>query len=169
MIADIIVILYGAFVCSFIFLWFIWPTLHKGALYNPTPTKRIKQALELCELKKDDIFYDLGSGFGDVLGEASKLCNNVNGIEIEPIKCMISKLLLKGKAKVILGDFYKVNLSNATVVFIFQYKGRVNKAIRDKLSRELHQGARVVSYKWEIPEWSYIKQADNKLYLYIKS
>jgi 16S rRNA A1518/A1519 N6-dimethyltransferase RsmA/KsgA/DIM1 with predicted DNA glycosylase/AP lyase activity len=168
LIAEIIVILYGVLVLYLFLAWIILPMNYGGALYNPTPTKRIKQALELCELKKDDVFYDLGSGFGDVLSEASKTCDNVNGVEIEPFKYMVSKLLLRGKAKVTLGDFYRTDLSKATVVFIFQYKGRINKQIGEKLKGELKQGARVVSYRWEIAEWTYTKQIDNKLYLYIR-
>jgi 16S rRNA A1518/A1519 N6-dimethyltransferase RsmA/KsgA/DIM1 with predicted DNA glycosylase/AP lyase activity len=167
MITEIVFILYGVLVLYLFLAWIILPMIVKGALYNPTPSKRIRQALELCELKRDDVFYDLGSGMGDVIAEASKLCDNVNGIEIEPFKYLASKLLLGKRANVKLGDLYKADLNKATVVFLFQYKGKINKAIGEKLQRELKKGARVVSYKWEIAEWAYIKQIDNKLYLYI--
>ncbi len=166
MISEIVTIIYAIVLIIFLFLWFVWPWVHGGSLWTPAPSKTVKQALELCELKKDDVFYDLGSGFGHILAEASKICDNVTGIEIEPIKYFISKLNAR-KAKIILGNFFKANLSDATVVFIFQYKGRINNNIGKKLEGELKAGARVVSYWWEIEGWQYEKYVNN-LFLYIK-
>jgi hypothetical protein len=151
------------FASIYLVISFFWPLLSGGAGYTPTPKRDIRQALELCELNKNDTFYDLGSGFGKVLVEASKLCPNTIGIEIEPLRWFISKLRVR-KAKVILGNLFKQNLEKATIVFLFQYRGKINKDIGVKLRKELKSGTRVISYLYEIDGWKYDKRLGNLYY-----
>jgi precorrin-6B methylase 2 len=141
----------------------LWPWL-TGAGYSPTSSRKAKLVLEMAKVEPQDIFYDLGCGTGPVLAEAKKRTTHVVGIEIEPLRWLICKLSVRG-AKVILGDMYKVPLSDATVVFIFQRPG-VNTKLRDKFENELKPGTRVVSNAWKIEGWEPVKIVEN-LYLYI--
>jgi len=79
-------------VVAYIVASFFYPMLAGGAAYGHTPRKTVAEALKLVDLKKDEVFYDLGCGTGEALIEASKLCDHVKGVEIEPIRWFIAKL-----------------------------------------------------------------------------
>jgi precorrin-6B methylase 2 len=141
---------------TYIVASFFYPFLTGGAGYTATPKSVIAEALKLADLKKDEVFYDLGCGTGEALIEALKLCEHVKGIEIEPIRWFISKLRGK-KAQVILGNLYKQDISDADVIFIFQYKGTINKKIAEKIKTETRKGTRIISYIWPIENMNLFK------------
>ncbi len=122
-----------------------YPLLAGGAGYTPTPRKKVVEALELVELGRDDVFYDLGCGTGAVLVEAAKRCDHVRGIEVEPIRWLVARIRARD-AKVIMGDLFKQDISDADVIFMFQYRGGINERIARKIKGEVRPGARVVSY-----------------------
>jgi SAM-dependent methyltransferase len=150
-------------ICLYVLLSLFWPLLAGGAAYTPTPRLKISMAMEMAKVGPQDAFYDLGCGFGTVLAQAMKRGANVVGVEIEPLRWLISKLRVRN-ARVILGNMFKVPLNNATVVFLFQYPF-VNKKLKEKLDRELKPGTRVVSYAWKIDGWRPTKIIED-LYLY---
>jgi SAM-dependent methyltransferase len=147
----------------YVLLSFFWPLLTGGAAYTPTPSPKISMAMEMADVGPQDAFFDLGCGTGTVLAQAKKRGANVVGVEIEPLRWLICKLRVR-KARVILGNMFKVPLDDATVVFLFQYP-YVNKKLREKLGRELKPGTRVVSYAWKIDGWIPTKIIED-LYLY---
>ncbi len=91
-----------------------------------TKRKDLKNLVKDMNLKKNDVFVDLGCGDGRVVFEVAKQYPNVKsiGYDISPISLMIanlSKLLLypfTKKVEIIAEDFTKTNLQDATVVFI---------------------------------------------------
>jgi precorrin-6B methylase 2 len=135
-----------------------------GAAYSPTPRKIIAEALILADLKKDEVFYDLGCGTGEALIEASKLCDHVKGVEVEPIRWFIAKLRAR-KAKVILGNLFKQGISDADVIFIFQYPGRINNRIVMKIKAETRSETRIISY-WHPIENMKLVKSQNKIFIY---
>lgn len=64
------------------------------------------------------------------------------------------------------GDFFEEDLSEATVVTVFQ-SARVNLNLKEKLQRELNLGAKVVSYHWPFAGWKASEMdLDKKIFLY---
>lgn len=152
-------------ICIFVvFFWQFWPILIGGAGFTPTPVDKIHKSLDLAELNENDVFYDLGCGFGDVLIEAEKRAKIAIGFEIDPIRWFVSKLRTK-KAKVLLRDFLTIDLSNADVIFIFQYN-YVNEKLYDKFTKELKPGTRIISYYWKIDNVPIDKTTED-IFLYL--
>jgi SAM-dependent methyltransferase len=141
-----------------------YPMLAGGAAYSPTPRTIAAEALYLAGLKNDEVFYDLGCGTGEVLIAASKLCDHVKGVEIEPIRWFIAKLRAR-KAKVILGNLFNQDISDADVVFLFQYEGTINDRIAMKIKAETRSGTRVISYLHPIENLKLVK-GQNEILMY---
>jgi SAM-dependent methyltransferase len=159
-IIGIIVLVIAAYIIASL----IYPILAGGAAYGPTPRKIVVEALKLVDLKKDEVFYDLGCGTGEALIEASKLCDHVKGVEIEPIRWSIAKLRAR-KAHVILGNLFKQNISDADVIFIFQYLGRINNRIAMKIKAETRSETRIISYCHPIENMKLVK-SQKEIFIY---
>ncbi len=155
-----VVVLVVAYIIASLF----YPMLAGGAAYGPTPRKTAAEALKLVDLKKDDVFYDLGCGIGGALIEASKLCDHVKGVEIEPLRWCIAKLRAR-KAQVILGNLFKQDISDADVIFIFQYPGSLNDSIAMKIKAETRSETRVISYCHPIENMKLVK-SQNEIFIY---
>ncbi|MFW9808169.1 MAG: SAM-dependent methyltransferase [Candidatus Thorarchaeota archaeon] len=160
-------------ICIIIFVtWIAWSGV-VGAPWLPTPKKRVRAMLEIANVKSDDTLYDLGSGDGRIIVMAGKDFGATSiGIEIDPLRLAWSRLAirrhrLKDKVQVIRGNFFNVNISNATVVSLYQ--GYViNMKIRDKLAKELKPGTRVVSYRFVLDGWIPVKTSqDESIFLYV--
>jgi len=142
-----------------------WPMLTGGAGYTTTPRDAVAEALSLSRLRREETFYDLGCGTGEVLIEASKVCDHVKGIEVEPLRWLISWIRAGRKARVILGDLFSQDISDADVVFIFQYRGKINSRIAEKIRHGTRRGTRVVSYLHPVEDMKLIRR-QNEVFVY---
>jgi len=147
-----------------IFLLKVWIDLIRNeAIFIPLPKNTIRKMLKEAKVSSKDIVYDLGCGDGRVLIIAAKEFGaRAIGIEKSWILAKISEWRIKmekleGKAKVINKDFFKVNLTNATVVFAYLSK-KVNKKLEPKLKRELKKGTRVLSASHEFKGLKRVKK-----------
>lgn len=160
-------------ICIIIFvIWIAWSGIF-GAPWVPTPKKRVRAMLEFAEVSSDDVLYDLGSGDGRIVVMAGKEFGaNAIGVELDPIRLMISRLSIRRhrigqKVRVIRSNFFKINVEDATVVTLYQGH-EINKKIRDKLEKELKKGTRVVSYRFILEGWTPIRtNEDESIYLYV--
>ena len=155
-----LVVLVGTYIAASL----VYPMLTGGAGYTPTPKNIIDEALKLADLKKDEVFYDLGCGTGEVLIEAAKVCDHVKGVEIEPIRWLIAKLRARN-AHVILGNLFKQDIADADVIFIFQYEGGINDRIVRKIKAETRSDTRVISYCHPIGDMKLVRR-ENEIFIY---
>ena len=119
--------------------------------------------LRVAKVSEKDIVYDLGCGDGRVLIIAAKEFG-ARAIGIEK-NCLLAKIAewkikrenLENKAKVINKDFFKVNLSNATIIFAYLSK-KINKKLEPKLKKELKKGTKILSASHEFNCFKLIKK-----------
>jgi 16S rRNA A1518/A1519 N6-dimethyltransferase RsmA/KsgA/DIM1 with predicted DNA glycosylase/AP lyase activity len=123
-------------------------SLKYSAVFIPMSRSTVKKILNIAKVGKGDVVYDLGCGDGRVLIEAAKKGARAVGIENNPLLYWICKRNVResnftNRIKVIRGNFFKKNLSEATVVALYLSQ-RLNNRLQPKLERELHN-CRVVS------------------------
>ena len=155
----IILLIYGLSLILFALMlaWILIPSLY-GLPPVPTKPERIQKALKLANLQPNEVLYDLGAGDGRVLFIAAREFGaKAVGLEIGPIQCAWIWLRITANG---LGDqirlkwenFYKANLGEADVVFIYATSNEVMK-LAPHLEKEMKQGARLVSISADFPEW----------------
>lgn len=149
----------------------IWPPDSPWAPWWRTNKKIARVMCRLAKINKKDVVYDLGSGTGTALIVAAKEFGARGiGIEIDPLRAFISSMLLRSnrvsdKVRIIKKNFFDVDISEATVVFVYLVPKALRK-LKPKFLKELKQGTLLVSfrYKTNLPLVVYDKVSD--IYLY---
>ena len=128
------------------------------APFVASPTPVVRQMLILAELKPGETLYDLGSGDGRAVIMAAKDFGARSvGVELREdlVKRALSnihELGLETKANILQNDIFKVDLSEADVVFLYLTTS-ANEKVKPKLETELKPGARIVSHDYEVLGW----------------
>lgn len=116
----------------------------------PTRRRDYDRIAKLADLRSDMIFYDLGSGTGDMLFYLSKKFKiNCVGIEISPILYLYSKIksLFYKKVRIKYGNFFYNDLSDGDVIFAFLHP-KSNERLRKKFLNNLKQDSKVILASW---------------------
>jgi len=148
-------------------------TTYKGSPWVPTSFKMVHKMLNLAEIQPDEVVYDLGCGDGRIgVIAARKYQARVVGVELNPIlwlwcQIVITLFGLRSQVKIILGNFYNQDLSDADVVVCYLLP-KTNKLLENKLMSELRSGTRVVSNTFLFYQVRLAKR-DGKALLYIFS
>lgn len=146
------------------------------APYVPSSDEMVKKMLELAELKRDEVLYDLGSGDGRVLILAARDFGvKAVGVEmrddlVKETQKKIHDLKLEDQVKIIQGNIMEADISGADVI-TFYLTDSGNAKLKPKLEKELKNGCRVISNSFEIPGWQPVKVSDAswyKIYRYLK-
>ncbi|MBI4010239.1 MAG: SAM-dependent methyltransferase [Candidatus Aenigmarchaeota archaeon] len=123
----------------------------------------IRKILKSAEIKRSDILYDLGSGDGRIIiAAANEYGIKTVGIENNHLLYLISKWNVKrysvsSKVKLIRGDLFRQNLSEANVVVVYLTQ-RMNDKLKPKLEKELRKGTRVVSADHVFKGWKEVSK-----------
>jgi len=168
----IILFAFAFFILLFLItlLWILIPALY-GLPPVPTKPERIRKALKLANLQPNETLYDLGAGDGRVLLIAARdFGAKAVGIEIGPIQCALIWLRavasgVGSKIQIRWENFYKANLSDADVVFVYATSKEVVK-LAPHLESQLKRGARVVSISADFPEWE-PQEFDNQKLIFV--
>jgi SAM-dependent methyltransferase len=128
------------------------------APFDPTPNEVVDRMMLLARLKNSDVVYDLGCGDGRVVVAAAKKYGvHAVGFEIDPGLAKLARENVRraGLEKLVeirQQDFLTADLSPASVVTLYlSFDG--NLAVRPQLMRQLHRGARVISYAFDMGDW----------------
>lgn len=154
-----------------IILSWVWPPDSPWAPWWKTDEKTARAMCKLAKIGKKDIVYELGSGDGTALSViVSEFKANGVGVEIDPLRFYISKVRihLKGienKVKLIRGNFFKQDISKATVIFVYLVPKAFSR-LKPKFLRELKPGTRIISLRYEMDLPLAKKDKNHKLFLY---
>jgi SAM-dependent methyltransferase len=135
--------------------------------YVPTPQEVVDRMLELAQVKKGDVVYDLGSGDGRIVVTAAKKYGvTAIGCEIAPerIKDSIENIKKAGVGHLVeirQQDIRTVDLSPASVLTMYLLP-EVNLLIRPNIWRQMKAGSRVVSHDFDMGDWKPLKTENMK-------
>jgi SAM-dependent methyltransferase len=119
-------------------------------IYVPTPQEVVEKMLELADVKKDDVVYDLGCGDGRIVITAAKKYGAKGvGYDIDPERIAESKENVKKaevgeKVKIEKKDIFTLDLSGANVITLYLLPS-LNEKLIPQLEK-LKPGSRIVSH-----------------------
>ncbi len=126
--------------------------------FEPTPPHIVTAMLELAEVGKRDVVYDLGSGDGRIPITAARRFG-AQGVGVEIHAGRVAQAMQNAhqsgvgrRVRFVQQDLFEVDLRPATVVTLFLLQ-EANVMLRPKMLRELAPGSRIVSYIHEMGEW----------------
>jgi SAM-dependent methyltransferase len=123
-------------------------------IYVPTPQPVVDKMLEMAEIKKGDIVYDLGCGDGRIVVTAAKKYGvKAIGVDIDPqrIKEAQENVRSNGVAQLVTikqADIFELDFSDATVVTLYLLP-QLNVRLMPKLAK-LKPGTRIVSNDFDM-------------------
>ena len=149
----------------------LWTNV-RGAPWAPTPMSMVHKMLQMAEVGPNDVVYDLGCGDGRMIVTAAQRYGaRAVGIELDPLRylwcqMLITVLGLRGRVRIIFGDFFNQDLSEANVVTCYLLSS-TNRKLQGKFKSELKPNVRVVSHYFIFPKFNLVREDDEaKLYLY---
>jgi precorrin-6B methylase 2 len=123
-------------------------------IYVPTPQEVVDKMLELAEVKKDDIVYDLGCGDGRIVVTAAKKygCRGV-GYDIDPKRIKeslenVEKNNVGHLVRIEQEDIFTLDLSGANVIALYLLPS-LNVKLIPQLEK-LKPGSRIVSHDFDM-------------------
>jgi cyclopropane fatty-acyl-phospholipid synthase-like methyltransferase len=126
--------------------------------FVPTPIEVVDKMLELAEVKKGDMLYDLGSGDGRIVIRAARKYG-IRAVGIEMDRLLLAKANKDAKAAGVSHlvqfrseDALKADISAATVVTLYMLPW-FNAKIKPNLKAMLKPGARIVAHDFGIEGW----------------
>ena len=130
--------------------------------YVPTPQEVVDRMLELAQVKKGDVVYDLGSGDGRIVVTAAKKYGvKAIGFEIDPERIKeshenIKKAGVEKLVEIRQQDIRTVDLSGASVLTMYLLP-EVNLMIRPNIWKQMKPGSRIVSHDFDMADWKPLK------------
>lgn len=126
--------------------------------FVPTPIAVVDKMLELADIKKGDVLYDLGSGDGRiVIRAAQKYGIRAVGIEVDSLLLAEARKAAQAAGVSDLVQFraedaLKADISRATVVTLYMLPW-FNEAMKPNFKKMLKPGARIVAHDFGIEGW----------------
>ena len=126
--------------------------------YEGTPHSVVPAMIELARIGSNDVVYEPGCGDARVLiGAMNAGARSGVGVDIDPDLAEVAYVAVKSaglqdKVDIRWGNALTVDMSQATVVFLFMGEA-FNLVMRPLLWKQLPVGARVVSNDFAMGDW----------------
>ena len=130
------------------------PTREPDVIYVPTPYEVVEKMLEMADVRKGEIVYDLGCGDGRIpVTAAKKYGVKAYGWDINPIRVKeslenVAKNKVKNLVTITRGDIFQLDLSKADVVTLYLLP-QLNVKLMPQLEK-LKPGCRIVSHDFDM-------------------
>lgn len=154
-----------------VILSWVWPPDSPWAPWWSTSKEKARAACRLAKITKKDHVYELGAGDAEFLLTAVKEYGaKGTGVEIDPLRVFIARLRiflakLTGRVDIVKKNFFLVNLSPATMVFVYLIPKALGK-LKPKFLSELSPGTKIVSSTYEMDLPLVGQDKKYKLFLY---
>lgn len=142
----------------------------KGAPYVPTKVKEAEFVLREANLRKGQIFYDLGCGDGRIVRIAvQKFGVKGVGIDVNPMLICWARILAKiqniQSVMFVVQNIRDADIRKADVVYLFLMPKLV-RSYKDQLETSLRKGTLVLSHGFSIEGWEHrlFKKISHKPY-----
>ena len=127
-------------------------------IYVPTEQEVVEKMLDMAQVKKKDVVYDLGCGDGRIVATAAKKYGAKGvGVDIDPDRIKDSNKTIKDKGveelvEIREGDALKVkDLDKATVIMLYMLPPFMEKL--EPQAKKLKPGTRIVAHDFAFPNW----------------
>ncbi|HYV39215.1 MAG TPA: methyltransferase domain-containing protein [Gemmataceae bacterium] len=130
------------------------PTRPPDVIYVPTAYEVVDKMLELADVRKGEIVYDLGCGDGRIpIAAAKKFGVKSFGWDINPERVKeslenVDKANVKNLVTIQLGDIFELDLSKADVITLYLLPS-LNVKLIPQLEK-LKPGCRIVSHDFDM-------------------
>ena len=143
-----------------------------GAPWHPLMPGTIRRILRFAEVQPGETVCDLGCGEGRVLITAAKeFSARAIGVEIDPLKILLARLLRKingvdDKVNIVRGNLFDFDPGSADVLYLYLTHQAMDKLF-PKILKKLKPSVRIVSYRFCLRGMSPEKVSEDKtLFLY---
>jgi len=129
----------------------------KDVVWVPTSDGLVTRMLDMAKVTKTDLVYDLGAGDGKIaIAAAKQFGAKAVGVEYNPdmatlAQCFVKAEGLTERVKIIQGDIFETNFSDATVVTLYLLP-ELNVKLRPTILA-MKPGTRVVSHSFLMGDW----------------
>jgi SAM-dependent methyltransferase len=129
----------------------------KDVIWVPTDDALVRAMLQTAKVTPNDLVYDLGAGDGKIaIAAARDYGATAVGIEYNPEMAALAqrnaeRAGVADKVKVIHGDIFEEDFSNATVVTLYLLP-QLNMQLRPTLL-DMKPGTRIVSNSFDMEDW----------------
>ncbi|TAG03227.1 MAG: class I SAM-dependent methyltransferase [Betaproteobacteria bacterium] len=126
--------------------------------YVQTPPILVRRMLQMAEVSRKDLLWDLGSGDGRiVIAAAKEFGARAVGFEIDPALIRESKRLARRarvaeRTQFVERDLFTLNFAQPSVVTLYLLP-EFNMKLRPLLLAQMRPGSKVVSHEWDMGDW----------------
>ncbi|MBA4147595.1 MAG: class I SAM-dependent methyltransferase [Verrucomicrobia bacterium] len=130
------------------------PARRPDVIFVPTPQEAVDKMLEMAEIKKGDLLYDLGCGDGRIVVTAAKKYGiRAIGVDIDPKRIAESRENVKKNnvghlVEIRQADIFELDLKDADVVTLYLLPS-LNVKLIPQLQK-LKPGTRIVSHSFDM-------------------
>ena len=129
------------------------PLQPEMVFYQKTPARVVFEMIKTAGFKKDDVFFDIGSGWGQVVMLVNLLVGNGSaGVEFDPAFCKYSEecaaMLGLQDVAFINCDAREADYSSGTIFFMYTpFRGKMLQEVLEILRKEsLKREIRIITY-----------------------